>query len=171
MTACSYCLALENKSHLVFEDDLVAAMLVKKPAVAGHLVVLPKKHASLIEQVPDFVMTQLFIVANKLSIALFDSLKAEGSNVLIQNGPGAGQTSAHVLLQVIPRRQGDGLDLSWNPQQVPDEEMSSAESAVKRETSSIGSFEVPKADPKEIPEAKVIDESEEYLMRSLERLP
>ena len=82
---CAECERISRRKNLVYEDSVVSALLNDKPCTAGHLILLPKQHTTIIEQLPDEIMEHMFIVANKLSVALFDALNCHGTNILIQN--------------------------------------------------------------------------------------
>ena len=172
MANCPICDLLARKEGLVYEDDKVAALIAPVPAVPGHVWVVPKKHAATLDQVPDAVMADLFVKVNKLTIALFDSVKPEGTNVLVQNGTGAGQVLPHVIAHLLPRVQGDGLNVQWKPRQLSDDEMGMAELALREAASSIGVFEKEPEAPVEVEKPKELTVSEEdYLIRQLRRLP
>lgn len=148
MAKCEYCNAIESpKTKLVYEDDKVIAFLHPEPACEGHLVIMPKEHFVIIEQVPDYIVAHMFHVANKLSVAAFDALNALGTNILIQNGTAAGQKTNHVSINVLPRTEGDALDFTWNPKQLSQEEMSTIELQMKELCSNIGDFTEEGASP------------------------
>ncbi|MBD3318758.1 HIT domain-containing protein [Candidatus Woesearchaeota archaeon] len=160
MTECAYCKAREG-DHL-YEDELCFAKLVRRPATTGHIVLLPKEHFAIIEQVPDEVMHHLFVVANKLGAAAFDGLKAQGSNLLIQNGIAAGQTHNHVMLHLLPRFQQDGVDFTWQPQQVEEAQLDAV----------IVSLSDALAEKKSLSSSvSEVSSDEQYLLDQLHRLP
>ncbi len=169
---CDICELIKKKKGLLYEDEQIAILLAPKPTVPGHIILAPKNHAAILEQVPDFVIGKLFDKANKVSIAVFETLGAEGTNIIVNNGLAAGQTTNHFLLNVIPRRENDGLNLLWQPKQLSEEEMSTIELKLKDESKGIGVFEKEKEKPKEEKKPEKIDEEEEnYLLKQLERLP
>jgi len=159
-----------EKNLLLYEDDKLFAFLHPSPTAAGHIVLTTKEHKQILEQIPDFIAKELFIKANKLSISAFESLGAEGTNILIQNGIAAGQNFSHFIMNIIPRRTNDGLNLIWKPKQPSEEEMSTIELKLKEGTKTIGEFEKEKAKPKEIKEEKM-SEKEDYMIKYLKRIP
>jgi histidine triad (HIT) family protein len=172
MTKCPICDLLARKEGFVYEDEKVVALIAPVPAVPGHVWVVPKVHAATLEQVPDPVMAELFVKVNKLTIALFESVKPEGTNVLIQNGTGAGQVLPHAVVHLLPRVQGDGVNVQWKPRQLSEDEMGSVELALKDAASLIGSFEREPEKPVEVEKPKELSGSEEdVLVRQLRRLP
>ncbi|MFH1398619.1 MAG: HIT family protein [Candidatus Woesearchaeota archaeon] len=174
--SCDVCELLKGKK--IFEDSKVAAVLAPKPAQFGHLLLFPKEHHTILEQIPDFEIEHLGIVANKLSVALFDSMKIQGTNIVVQNGVDGGQQVPHCIMHIIPRMENDGLDLTWQPRQLSEEEMSTIELKLKEHTDKIGDFELEKQLPinldykEKIKAASEVKEAkEDYLVRQLRRIP
>jgi len=170
---CETCELIKKKKGKLYEDEKIIALLAPTPAAVGHVWVLPKNHAAILEQVPDYIVGQVFSTANKLSMALFESLGAHGTNLLIQNGVSAGQKHNHLIVHIIPRRENDGIDFNWETKQLSEEEMSTVEIKIKDETKGIGFFET---EPEkkvviEQKEAEELGDEEDYLLKQLERLP
>lgn len=128
MADCAYC---EFKGSVLFEDEKVVAALPPSPVVPGHAVVFPKQHFQIVEQAPDEIVSRLFEVANKLSIAMFEGLRAQGTNLIVMDGLGAGQKAPHVAVDVVPRTNGDGLSLTWPSRKLSDEQMGMVETQIK----------------------------------------
>ena len=110
---CTYCDWITSKKNLLYEDEHSVVLINPKPASAGHLLVLPRKHITIFEQLPTDIGGRLGIIANKMSMIQFEALGAQGTNLVIQNGVGAGQTMPHLGIHLIPRKEGDGINLSW----------------------------------------------------------
>src|SRR3989344_8380612 len=124
-------------SKKVFEDEKVLAVLDVNGANPGHCFVIPKNHYPIIEQVPDEEIGLIFNTANKVSSAIFETLGAQGTNLFVANGIPAGQTVAHFLVNVIPRRENDGINLQWQPKQLDEEEMSTVEIRLKEQAKNV----------------------------------
>lgn len=175
MIDCKICEFIKNKENILYEDEVVYAMLPEKPTALGHVLLIPKKHYPIIEQVPDYELAPLFKVANKLSSVLFETLKIQGTNIIVQNGLASGQKYAHFLVNIIPRTENDNLKLEWKPKQTSEEEMSTAELKLKDQTKNIGGFikETPSGEISLSQKKEVIDYSSEenYLIKQLHRIP
>lgn len=182
MTDCPICSRIAEKKF-VYETEDVAVMIPPEPFARGHLIVVPKAHQPIIETVPDFVVGEMFSVANTVSMAVFEGLKAHGTNIVLQNGLPAGQRYPHAAISVIPRYDKDGLPLMWKPKTLGPDDFADIEIKMKEESKSIGPFqkerpkmieqpreEPPKAEP---PKEESKDESEEmdYRIASLIRIP
>jgi len=171
MSDCLFCSLIEKKENMLFEDDKVFAMLSPSPSVPGHILVMPKLHAPILEAVPDFVVSDMFVIANKLSIVLFEGLGCKGVNLLIQNGLIAGQTHNHVMLSVLPRFDNDNLNLSWEPKPASGEDLAKASEKLKDELKYLGTFEREKEKPIEVEKPKEVKESSDYRIKHLRRTP
>lgn len=150
---CEVCGWIENKRNLLFETANCAVMLAPEPMVAGHMVVVPKGHAPIIESVSDEVLGEMFVLANKASMCVFEGLQAGGTNVLVQNGVPAGQNVSHTMVHVIPRGEDDGLSLTWQPTQADAGMLENIERLFKEQ-------------PKEAGRSK-----SDYIHKSLRRIP
>ena len=173
--ACLVCQIVGNKipSKKIYEDELSMAVLDVNGANPGHCFVMPKNHYPIIEQVPDAEIGRLFQVSNKISSAIFESLGAQGTNIFVANGVPAGQTVAHFTINVIPRKDNDGINLQWQPKQLSEEEMSTVELKLKEQTKNVGYFEKEEKKPRvHAQKPKVLsEEEEEYFTRQMRRLP
>lgn len=173
--ACLVCQIVENKipSKRVYEDEVAIAVLDVNGSNPGHCFVIPKSHYPIIEHVPDAEIGRLFQVSNKISSAIFESLGAQGTNIFVANGIPAGQTVAHFMINVIPRKENDGINLQWQPKQLDEEEISTIELKLKEQTKNIGYFEKEEKKPRvQAPkQAAFSEDEEEYFVRQMRRLP
>lgn len=139
---CPLCKMIDEKTlNSIYDENGVIAFLSDTPSAEGHVIVMPKEHYPIIELVPDFVVAKVFVAVNKLSTQIFDAMNIQGTNIIVNNGVAAGQQIAHFMVHIIPRKEKDGLDFSWNPKQLNEEEMATVELSLKEETSGIGQFE------------------------------
>ena len=159
-------------SKKVYEDDLVLGVLDVNGANPGHCFVMPKNHYAILEQVPDNEVAKLFQASNKISRAIFESLGSQGTNIFLANGIPAGQTVAHVTVNVIPRKENDGVNLQWAPKQLSEEEISTVELKLKEQAKNVA-IEKPR-EKLELKKEKPIElsqEEEDIYSRQLRRLP
>ncbi|MBR9676989.1 HIT family protein [Candidatus Woesearchaeota archaeon] len=109
-------------SKVVYEDDDFKAILDIYPASPGHVLVIPKEHVVLFNQLSEYKTQRLGVVAKIVSEKLFKALKPHGLNVFIANGTVAGQKAPHMICHVIPRFEGDGLNFNLPEGTEVDEE-------------------------------------------------
>ncbi|MBR0119673.1 MAG: HIT family protein [Eubacterium sp.] len=121
MENCIFCkiIAGEIPSATVYEDDDVKAILDVNPAARGHVIVLPKKHASDVFSISDEDLSKAICVAKKIAIAVKEAYKCDGVNILQNNGEAAGQTVFHLHIHVIPRFEGDTISVKWKQGEMP----------------------------------------------------
>ena len=172
---CEYCDLLEQKASILYEDAQVAVAVKETAMVPGQITVFSKEHCTILEMVPDAVLSKCAQMSNKVSIAVFESLGAQGTNMIISNGLGAGQKVPHVAIEIIPRRESDGLALQWQPKQLMDDEMETAYLLVKEEGEKL--VNIGKKEKKEVvmakEEIKVVDKDgkKNYMLKALRRRP
>lgn len=153
---CVFCSVVEGKipAKKLYEDDKVIALLDIYPASKGHSLVIPKKHYVVTGQMSEDEISHMFKVANKVSKVLFDELKASGTNIIVMNGPGAGQRVPHVAVYVIPRYDKDGLNFLWEPKKTSDKELDDVLKKLKDKVK----FEQPSLKKKVVEETDVEEE-------------
>lgn len=121
MSTCIFCkiIAGEIPSHRVLETPAAVAFLDVGPLAEGHVLLVPRRHAERLEQLPAEDMADLARSLPALAGAIARATGAAGLNLLQNNGIAAGQVVPHVHFHLIPRREGDGLGYRWNPGQYP----------------------------------------------------
>jgi len=175
---CEYCQLLDQKGSIIYEDAEVVVAVKDTAITAGQITVFTKEHFTILEMVPDAVIQKCSVMSNKVSIAVFEALGAQGTNIIINNGLGAGQKVPHVALEIVPRRENDGLALQWQPKQLMEEEMDTAYLLLKAEGDKLVNISK-KQEKKEVVNAqesvkgKIQDKAgkKNYLMGSLRRIP
>jgi len=111
MADCVFCKIIKKEipSNLVYEDDKHIAFLDIGPVNPGHTLVIPKKHASNIFDMPENDLKELILVVKKICPAVLKGVEAHGLNVSINNGRAAGQLVDHIHFHIIPRFNKDGF--------------------------------------------------------------
>jgi histidine triad (HIT) family protein len=121
---CNKCEQIKDSGRILYEDENAVAVLVSKATTKGHILVMPKKHVATIEELDENMVQHLFYIANYSASALFEVIGAQGTNIISEEGE-------HFSLNVIARKQEDGLNFTWEPKQLPQPEMDSIISAIK----------------------------------------
>ncbi|PIN76730.1 hypothetical protein COV17_01340 [Candidatus Woesearchaeota archaeon CG10_big_fil_rev_8_21_14_0_10_36_11] len=167
---CDYCEIIEMKKNLLYEDDNIVVVVRDIAVTPGQISVIPKQHFTILEQVPTEILTKCAIVANKVSMSVFESLGSHGTNIIVKNGTGAGQTIPHFSLDIIPRQENDGINTQWKSKQLMEDEMDMAFSTLKDAVDMpiITVKKLPDEGPKKIKDGEW---GENYMLKSLRRLP
>ena len=115
---CLFCkiVAGEVPSTRVHEDERTIAFMDINPATRGHLLVIPREHATDLRDIPAEDLHACLDVGQRLARTMEDKLGADGVNLLNSCGRSAWQTVFHFHLHVIPRYDNDPLRLPWQPQ-------------------------------------------------------
>lgn len=164
--ACNTCeLIKEKKLRTLYEDGSFIIVLTSR-CCAGHIEILPKKHFSRIEELNDDELEQLFYMASLAAAALFQLLGAQGTNIIVN------ESEAHLSVNVIARKQDDGLNFHWPPKKLAEADMKAAETSIKEAMMAPAEEE---AKPIEIEQkvetVKPDEKKENYLIRQLLRIP
>lgn len=106
---CIFCNIVEKKSEaeIIFEDDNIVAFLDIQPINYGHTLVVPKKHYDNFLTVPSNELASIVKATQFIAGAVKRSVKADGFNVITNNGESAGQTVYHFHFHIIPRFNED----------------------------------------------------------------
>lgn len=112
---CVFCkiVAVEIPAQVVYENEFMLAFLDTGPLADGHLLVIPREHLALLTDLSPAQVGRLVGILPMLGRALLDVTGAEGFNVLLNQGPSAGQVVPHLHFHLIPRRSADGLGYRW----------------------------------------------------------
>jgi histidine triad (HIT) family protein len=100
----------------IYEDEVAVAFMDIQPINPGHLLVIPKAHATYLADLDEATGAHMFALAMRLADAVRRSgLRCEGIDLFLADGAAAGQEIFHSHLHVIPRFQGDGFGFRFGP--------------------------------------------------------
>ena len=104
--SCPFCLRIDagdftssNGSAVAFPDAY--------PLTRGHLLVVPQRHITALEELTEDELDDIWRLGTSLSLKLQQELGTTSFNLGINIGRAAGQTVEHLHLHVIPRYEGD----------------------------------------------------------------
>ena len=130
---CIFCaiVAGELPSSVVHEDEETLAFMDIRPITPGHLLVIPKQHATDLSEMPGEIGGRVMQTAMRCAAALRASdIPAEGINLFLADGRAAGQEVFHAHLHVIPRTRGDGFQLKLDYPDSPSRDTLNHQAAV-----------------------------------------
>lgn len=112
---CVFCKIVAGTipSFKVYEDANTLAFMDINPLTAGHLLVVPKRHAVNLFDADESLVAETARVVTRIAKTLRTSLGVESLNLLQANGPDAFQSVAHLHFHLIPRRPDDGAGFDW----------------------------------------------------------
>ena len=131
---CIFCKIAKGEIHsaTVYEDSHFTVILDVNPATKGHCLIIPKEHFDNIYDLDGETAGKLFALATCIARAMRDALKCDGLNLVQNNGEIAGQTVNHFHLHLIPRYEGDGLNLNWPQQEISAEQLEEIRQSIKQ---------------------------------------
>ena len=123
MSECIFCRIANGEipSATLYEDDDFRVILDLGPASKGHALILPKSHAANIYELPDELAGKAMVLAKKMAGRMTEALECDGFNIVQNNGEVAGQTVFHFHMHLIPRDEGDQVNVTWKPGTLTDE--------------------------------------------------
>jgi len=163
---CIFCQIAEGKMQAIkiYEDKNILAVLDINPVSEGHMLIMPKAHFEIIEEIPDDLLSLLFRLVKILSKILRQTMKATGINVYACEGKSAGQRVPHFYLNLIPSYDKEPVAVDWQRKQASKERLEEIGNKImveaKKEASKILSEETEKVKAK-VQQEKVIKEKTE----------
>jgi histidine triad (HIT) family protein len=125
MADCVFCriVAKQIPATVVHEDEHTLAFMDIGQVNPGHVLVAVKQHAENIFALEAAQAAAVFSAAARVSRAIRDAFGPQGLSVYQANGKAAGQTVLHFHIHLVPRHEGDGMQLTWPVKNPPREKL------------------------------------------------
>jgi histidine triad (HIT) family protein len=122
---CIFCkiVAGEIPGEKVQEDEHTIAFMDLNPWTRGHALVIARNHAKDLLEAPEEDLERTIVAAQRLARTMKERLGCDGINLLNACGPAAWQTVFHFHVHVIPRYEGDPLELPTRPKEATPEQL------------------------------------------------
>ena len=132
---CIFCKIISGEipSAVIYENSKFKVIMDIAPANKGHVLILPKEHYDNIYDIDTATAGELFELAVMTARALKSVLDCDGMNILQNNGTVAGQTVFHFHMHIIPRYEGDTVNIGWKELSYEDGEMEQLREAIRKE--------------------------------------
>jgi ATP adenylyltransferase len=110
---CVFCRILMSgepsaDNGIVWRDDLACALLNAYPYATGHMLVMPVRHVSGIDELTGAESTAVWDATRRAVDVLVDAYDPDGSNIGANLGRAAGAgIPGHLHMHVLPRWSGD----------------------------------------------------------------
>jgi histidine triad (HIT) family protein len=110
---CIFCRIVNGSipARVAHQDDQTLAFHDIDPRAPVHLLIIPRKHIAAVNELREGdadVMGELFMVARRLAREL--GVADSGYRMVVNNGPGAGQSVDHIHMHLL-----GGRPLKWPP--------------------------------------------------------
>ena len=117
---CIFCkiVAGEIPAAKVYEDELTIAFMDIGQVNPGHVLVACKRHAATVLDLTPEEAAAAMQTAQRIAHAAQQAFAPDGITLFQANGAAGGQTVQHFHIHVLPRHEGDGVELAW-PRKEP----------------------------------------------------
>lgn len=113
MNDCIFCKIIDRESpvNIVYENDKVIAILDIFPASLGHTLIIPKKHFVNVYDIEEDYLFEIVKTAKKIALAYRDIFGIDNLQLIHSAGKYGQQEVFHFHFHLIPRHEGDGINL------------------------------------------------------------
>ena len=116
----------------VYEDDRLLGFMDLHPVNPGHVLLVPKEHATAMADVDEDTGAHVFRIAMRMQQAIRRSgARCEGINLFVADGEAAFQDVFHFHLHVIPRFDGDPFKIEADWKEAPRSELDRAATGIR----------------------------------------
>jgi histidine triad (HIT) family protein len=99
----------------VYENQETLAFMDINPAAHGHTLVISKGEYPDVWTIPPETLAAVAHTTQRVALAIRQTLKPDGLNIIQNNGAAAGQAVFHFHIHLIPRWEGDNAVRLWRP--------------------------------------------------------
>ena len=113
MEDCIFCKIVKGEipSFKVYEDDKVLAFEDINPIAEGHTLIIPKRHAQNLWEIPGEDLIAIHMASQKVGQAINEAVNPVGIALLQLNGRGVNQLVMHYHLHLVPRPSEESPEL------------------------------------------------------------
>lgn len=142
---CIFCRIASKaiNSTIVYEDDIITAVLDINPATKGHTIVIPKMHYSNLYEIPNNEFLGILSVTRALMYAIILSQGATNVDMLYTQELTKGNFSPHALLHLIPRYKEDSVNYVWQPEKPSPEDMAAVQQSIQDAIGNVSKEKMP----------------------------
>ena len=105
--SCPFCNSDVIERQSVYRESGCIALLSYKPAVRGHMLIIPERHVERFEDLTSEEIAKIHAMIAKVDVAEKVIYGSTGYVLLQKNGAEAGQTVPHVHFHYLRMTQGD----------------------------------------------------------------
>ena len=125
MSDCVFCriVAKQIPATVVHEDADTLAFMDIGQVNPGHVLVALKAHAENLFALEEAQAAAVFRAVARVARGIRAAFAPQGLSVYQANGKPAGQTVFHFHVHLVPRHDGDGMNLTWPVKNPPREKL------------------------------------------------
>ena len=103
----------QSPASFVYEDELVFGIMSLDQPNPYKVLVIPRAHIETIYDLSADQAARIFQAAIKIARAIREASGCDGLNVVQSNGRAGQQDVFHFHLHLVPRFDGDNIQISW----------------------------------------------------------
>lgn len=136
---CIFCKIVSGEAgaHRIYEDAHTIVFMDIFPVTDGHALVVTKDHFENVYEVDEDALAAIARASHRVAAAIRAELAPDGLMVFQLNGRAAGQTVFHYHMHLMPRTEGEPLQLHTRVPGVP-ERMAETASRLRRALERLG---------------------------------
>jgi histidine triad (HIT) family protein len=133
MTDCVFCkiVARQIPATVVHEDEHTLAFMDIGQVNPGHVLVAAKAHVENVYGLEDAQAGAVFRAVARVARGIRAAFAPAGLSIYQANGKPAGQTVFHFHVHLVPRHEGDGMELTWPVKNPPRETLEQAAAKIR----------------------------------------
>jgi histidine triad (HIT) family protein len=111
---CFFCACVSGRepAAVVYQDELVLAMMAPGPANPGHVLITPTQHIERLGGMEEEAGIHLFRIAMRMQRAIENSIvKCEGTYLGLAEGVGSFHIVPHLYIDLVPRFRDDRYEI------------------------------------------------------------
>lgn len=109
--SCAFCDRQLIEAQTFYQGNEVIGMTTHKPAVKGHVLIIPIRHAERFEELTSSEIAEIGEAIKKVDTAVRNVYGTTGYLLIQKNGREAGQSVPHVHFHYLPCLEGDSQAL------------------------------------------------------------
>lgn len=114
---CPFCTNKEVKDRIIIENDFAFAFPTNTPIVPGHILICPKRHIQYYEDTTLEEKNAIEELRVKIKKSLKNVFGTQGFNWAWNEEKIGGQSTPHIHIHVVPRREGDQGIYQYEPRE------------------------------------------------------
>lgn len=130
---CIFCaiVAGDAPAEIVDSDEHTVTMMDINPATKGHALVIPREHTEDLLSISEEDLCHTAAAAQRVARRMESTLEPDGFNLLNSARAAAWQTVFHFHVHVVPRYEGDPLELPWIPKGADMDEVATIAATIR----------------------------------------
>ncbi|MDP7115497.1 MAG: HIT domain-containing protein [Candidatus Woesearchaeota archaeon] len=106
---------IKSGAKVIYEDEKFLCVVHQTPQAIGHLAIYSQEEEHDITKLEGDIAFHMFSVASLCATAVYEGLKAEGSNIILLSGKSDDNPQGKLAIHILPRYEKDGFDMVGEP--------------------------------------------------------